>query len=209
MSPASTPASPGNSGQHSSQNKRQSTGVTCTQCNAAAKAGQHTLRCLCCGDSIHLACQYKAFKDTGKEALKNRLDWLADYILFAGLTYRCKASFEKKEVVSAESSVTMVSQVIAIVKQSIVALDTKLQLLHNAISQLQPCNDIASTDGDQPEHHQPLSYAAVVSSDVVKNAVSAAFREHQKVNVDQSCIAVYGFPDEGNDYELCWICSAI
>ena len=108
---------------------------------------------------------------------------------------------EKKEVVSAESSVTMVSQDIAIVKQSIVALDTKLQLLHNAILQLQPCNDIASTDGDQPKHHQPLSYAAVVSSDVVKNSVSAAFREHQKVNVDQSCIAVYGFPDEGNDYE--------
>ena len=96
-------------------------------------------------DSIHLACQYKAFKDTGKEAFKNRLVWLADYILFAGLTYRCKACLEKKEVVSAESSVTMVSQDIAIVKQSIVALDTKLQLLHNAMSQLQPCNDIAST----------------------------------------------------------------
>ena len=203
-SPAGTPASPAKISQ-ASQARRQSTGAVCSLCKAITKSGQHTLRCLHCGDSIHLACQYKLYKDAGYEALKNKMDWLAEYIGFAALAYRCKVCVEKYGTCTQVSMATSetnsdVSQEIVAVTQSIASLDSKIQALHTAINQLGPANRVASTSADQSQQVCPPSYAAVVSADMVKNAVSAAIQEQQKASTDKSSIAVFGFPKEGNDY---------
>ena len=196
MSQADASASPGNA--QCSQNKRQSTGVFCTQCKSVAKAGQHMLRCLGCGNAIHVACQCKAFKDAGNEAIKNRIDWLAEYIAFAGLVYHCKACRDKHDV-APQDSATLANQTIVAVNQSIVALDTKIQQLHNAIAQLGPRNNEVSPTTVN-SHKDPPSYAAAVSANDVKSAVSEAILEQQNVKSNQSCVVIYGFPEEGDDY---------
>jgi hypothetical protein len=53
---------------------------------------------------------------------------------------------------------------------------------------------------DLSNHKHPPSYAAVVSADVVRDVVSKTIREQQKVNTDNCCLVVHGFPEEGNDY---------
>ena len=83
MPSSGEPESLGRSNLQLSQNKWQSTLVTCFQCKTTTKTGMHTLRCLRCGESIHL----KAYKDVGNEALRNKLNWLVEYIHF-GLPQR-------------------------------------------------------------------------------------------------------------------------
>ena len=145
------------------------------------------------------------YKDAGYEAQKNKMDWLAEYIGFAALAYRCKVCVEKYGTCTQVSMATSetnsdVSQEIVAVTQSIASLDSKIQALHTAINQLGPANRVASTSADQSQQVCPPSYAAVVSADMVKNAVSAAIQEQQKASTDKSSIAVFGFPEEGNDY---------
>ena len=48
---------------------------------------------------------------------------------------------------------------------------------------------------------KPPSYADVVSADMVKSVVSQVLHEQRRVDADGSTIAIYGFPEEGNDYE--------
>lgn len=203
-SSAGTPTSPANSSQ-ANQARRQSAGVACSLCNAITKAGQHMLRCLHCSDSIHLTCQYKLFKEAGNEVLKNKLDWLAEYINFAALAYRCKACMKIKNETCTQVPMTTsdanseVSQEIVAVKQLIANLDSKIQTLHNAVNQLGLASHEAPISDGQPRQGHPPSYAAAVSADIVKSAVSEAIREQQKASTDRSSIVVYGFPEEEND----------
>jgi hypothetical protein len=74
-----------------SQSKRQSAGIPCSQCKEMTKAGKSTLRCVRCECSIHVGCLLKLYTDANKEALRNKKEWLADFICYSGLSYRCKA----------------------------------------------------------------------------------------------------------------------
>ena len=58
----SSPASPALSQINTdSQARRLSLGALCVMCKGVLKSGQATLRCIHCGESIHLACQLKQF----------------------------------------------------------------------------------------------------------------------------------------------------
>jgi hypothetical protein len=50
-----------------------------------------TLLCLRCECSIHVGCLLKLYTDASKKALRNKKEWLADFICYSGLSYRCKA----------------------------------------------------------------------------------------------------------------------
>ena len=111
-------------------------------CKGTLKSGQATLRCIHCGESIHLACQLKQLKDAGNEALKNKIEWLSDFIKFAALARQCKACQENQRncatssVVTATPSDPLVSQEIANMKQSIAALDLKISSVLTSISSI-------------------------------------------------------------------------
>jgi hypothetical protein len=92
-----------------------------------------TLRCLHCGDAIHLSCQHKLYKDACKEPLKNRIKWLAELIQFSSLEYRCKACVKKNETVPLISTNVQVakdpaSMDLENVKQSIAELSTQIRV---------------------------------------------------------------------------------
>jgi hypothetical protein len=120
------------------------------------------LRCLQCNDSIHVSCIYKQFKDAGKEALKNREGWLADFILFSNLAYRCKVCQTNHETVPHVSTDTTNSALLEVGKRIDLLrkeIDAKLDTI------------IKTTD---KEHFNPPSYAEVVTTNIVKSAVSVA-----------------------------------
>ena len=111
-------------------------------CKGMLKSSQATLRCIHYGESIHLACQLKQFKDAGNEPLKNKIEWLGDFIKFAALARQCKACQENQRncaassVVTATASDPQVSQEIANIKQSIAALDSKISSVLTSISSI-------------------------------------------------------------------------
>ena len=162
---------------HASLCELLSAGANCPICNTVTKTEQATLRCFHCGDTIHVICQHKLFMDTGYEPLKNKIDWLSDFIYFSSLAYRCKACTEKHEAAPQRSvpmTINLIAQDLNAVKQSIATLDTKIQSLSNAIAQL---GSISHVESNFDDHRlQPPSYASVVSVDMVKSAVSEVFR---------------------------------
>ena len=186
------PSSPVGGGEE----RRQSSGVACSVCRGAVKNGQPLLRCLHCTNTVHLGCQCKLFKDAGNEALRNKVDWLAEFIKFTSLAFCCKACVGKKETVPQEL-LKSDEQKLDEVKLSIVSLDNKLQSLQDAVAKLSSSD--TSTSNDQSKQRHPPTYAQAVSADLVKSAVSEAMREHQKVNAEKSSVVVYGFPEEGHD----------
>jgi hypothetical protein len=196
---ASGPISPIDSDAiQASQDKGLHTGALCAICQSATKSGQHTLRCLHCTNLVHLTCQYKLFKDAGHEALRNKIDWLFDFVQFTALAYRCRACLDKLEMVPHDpnTSIPNVYQEISMMKSSISDLDLKMQTLHDAIVKLKPCCNVSSSN--QPDLRPP-TYSQVVSANAVKCAVSEAIREQQKVSTDRASIVIYGFPEEGCD----------
>ena len=153
-----------------------------------------------------LTCHYKQFNDAGNEPLKNKLDWLAEYINFFALAYHCKGCLEKVVKVSQELDSTIilkaqVAQDINVVKQSIVLRDNKIQALHEVIAQLTSFNRENSAPENSLKQNQPPTYSSIISAGIEKNAVFEAIREQQKVITDKSSIIIYGFPEEGNDNE--------
>ena len=101
----------------------------------------------------------------------------------------------------------LVAQDFNVVEQSITTLDTKFQSLSNAIAQLGSISHVESNSGDH--HPQPISYASVVSVDMVKSAVSKVCREQHKVDTTRLSVAVYGFPRKGRMPNSCLKCSTI
>ncbi len=180
------------------QNKQQPGDVTCSVCKGEAKASQHTLRCTHCANTVHLTCQCKLFKEAGNEGVK-KIDWLAEFIQFTTLAYRCKACAENSATVppSITNSVTKVDLEIIAVKNSIASLDNKIQCIHDFITKQSSSGAI--TSDSQPEQRHPPTYAQAVSADIVKSAVSEAMREQQKAITNKSSIVIYGFPEEGKD----------
>jgi hypothetical protein len=177
----------------------QTADAICSLCSSIIKAGQHTLRCADCGISIHLNCMYKAFKDAGNDAPKNKPDWLHEFILHSALAHRCKDCSEKFATAPREQCKADVSKETA----AIAVLEAKIQSLHNAITKLISSEDAITATGDKsvPPRY-PLTYAqAAVSTAAVKSAVSEAIQEQQKAASDKSSVVVFGFPDEGDDYK--------
>ena len=48
------------------------------------------LHCCQCSGPAHLACLHKQFKDAGNVPLKNKMEWLYEFIRSVSLFYRCK-----------------------------------------------------------------------------------------------------------------------
>ena len=124
------------------------------------------------------------------------MDWLAEFIQFTSLVFRCKACLKKTETVPQEP-LKSDDQKLDEVKLSIASLDNKLQSLQDAVAKL--CSNDTSMANEQSKQHQPTTYAQAVSADFVKSAVSEAIREQQKVITEKSNVVVYGFPEEGHD----------
>ena len=92
------------------------------------------LRCIHYGESVYLNRQCKQFKNAGNEALNNKIYWLSHFINFATLTYQCKACMAKNcniicPAVTTEVNEAHVSQEISNLKQSIVALNSKISII--------------------------------------------------------------------------------
>ena len=137
--------------------ERLSAGVNCSICNIVTKTGQATLRCLHCGDTIHITCQYKLFRGPDYEPLKNKIDWLSDFIYFSSLAYRCKACTETHEAApqpSVPMTTNLVAQDLNAFKQSIATLDTSFS--YNAIALLGSISHVESNSGNH------LSAATVI-----------------------------------------------
>ena len=134
----------------------QSSSVACAVCKGVMKTGQHMLRCLHCVNAIYLSCQCKLFKDAGNVTLRSKVDWLAEFIQFRPLVFRCKACLGKKETVSQEL-LKPEDQKIYEVKLSIASLDNKLQLLQDTVAKLSSSNKFTSKDQSKQWH--PPTYA--------------------------------------------------
>jgi hypothetical protein len=185
-----------------SQSSRESTGVNCSLCKEIAQAGKLTLRCFHCGDAVHVSCLHKAYKDTpGKEASKNQRDWLADFINFCALAYRCKDCVKKCATAPSKKmtvSMTPTNNDIDSMKQSLAALGDKIESLCSEMTKLKPNGSEACTPVIQP--CQPKKFAELFSSDDMKNVVMQVIREERKVNTSSACLVISGFPEEGQDY---------
>ena len=202
MTTADGPASASND-RYISLHERLSARANCSICTTVTKTGQATLRCLHSGDTIHVTCQHKLFRDAGYEPLINKIDWLSDFIYFSSLAYRCKACTEKHDAVPQQSipmTTNLVAQDLNTVKQSIATLDTKIQSLSKTIAQLGSISHVESNSDDH-RPQPPSSYASVVSVNMVKSAVSEVFREQHKVDTARLSVAIYGFPEKRKDAE--------
>lgn len=159
----------------------------CSHCKTS-RTGP-TLRCLLCGDLIHLSCQYKLFLDNGNDGPKNRPDWLLKFINYAALGYRCKACIDSIRTVPPKPETMDTCRFEA----AIANLDAKIQSIQDSMAKLS-----LPTSCDAPKPHHS-TYAQAVSADDVKTAVAEVIQKQQRIVADKCCIVVYGFPEEGND----------
>ena len=74
--------------------------VAYTVCKGSAKSTQHLLHCEHCSESMHLSCHVKTFKDESNESMRNKIEWLHDFVKYFFLVYLCKACCEKYSVTS-------------------------------------------------------------------------------------------------------------
>jgi hypothetical protein len=147
--------------------KRHPAGAPCSMCKELTKPDSSTLRCLHCENSMHVSCHYKLYKDANRELsnTKIKLDWIADFIKFSALAYRCKACLKKYDTSTPNSptiSKAPKAQDMIDVKQSIAAIDVKLQSLHKEVATIAAldvklqslCNEVtklqSSNTGDGP-----------------------------------------------------------
>ena len=186
-------------------------------CKGMLKSGQATLRCIHCGEAIHLAFQLKQFKDAGNEAPKNKIEWLGDFIKFAALAHRCKACQENQRncaassVVTATASDPQVSQEIANMKQSIAALDSKISSVLTSISSINGnlfCaqkKDVSSANhitASSEKSDIVKSYATTVGCDlpsIVKTVVNESVKAQRNNERDKSSVVIYGLQESNND----------
>jgi hypothetical protein len=90
----------------------------------------------------HLTCLLKQFKEiNGGEPLKNKVDWLNEFIKFSSLTYCCKSCFGKQNKRHTDDTASAagrddllgMEQNITTMKQSIAELDIKISGIVNSI----------------------------------------------------------------------------
>ena len=186
-------------------------------CKGRLKSSQATLRCIHCGESIHSACQLKQFKDAGNEALKNKIEWLSDFIKFAALARQCKTCQENQcncaasSVVTAAASDPQVLQEIANMKQSIAALDSKISSVLTSISSINGnlfCvqkKDVSSanhiTDGIEKSDNVK-SYATTVGCgipSIAKSVVNANVKAQRNNERDKFSVVIYSLQESNND----------
>jgi hypothetical protein len=162
---------------------------------------------------VHLGCLHKAFKDAGNEAMKIKLDLLADFIQFSTLVYQCKACNDKFSTAPSKPipidtmlvnvSDAKVTDEISNIKQSIVTLDGKISSILSSISLNNGCLQSFTTPNVSASTNAPKkSYAEVTSMDIVKvvqNAVTDSLRSKNEDNLAMSSIIIFGLPESSND----------
>jgi hypothetical protein len=103
-----------------------------------------------CSESVHLACLHKQFKEAKKEPLKNKIDWLGEFIKHASLVYRCKVCTEKSQavpLVATATEITNMVNIISDVKNSIEDLKSKMAICLTGFSSIQPTmNSVSDVD---------------------------------------------------------------
>lgn len=168
------------------------TGVSCMVCKATGKTNQ-LLQCVNCSVSVHPACLHKQFKDANNEPLKNKIDWLSDFIKYASLVYRCKACTDKSKVVHqvATTEITNIAGQISDVKQSIEDLKNKMALFTASI---------CSTKSDIGATALKPTYAQVLSSQDIAIAVETAITKSRKKEQQSTCVVMYGMYEYDNDW---------
>ena len=132
---------------------------------------------------------------------------------FAGLAYRCKACQENNYVMPAkpDETKTQTIQDISAVKQSIIALDTKLQVLQLELgpkmSTILP--GIYQTNGCPHEINGAISastYAHIVNKDVanisevVTKKMKTSIATQKKDDRISAAVAVYYLNEKSHDY---------
>lgn len=172
----------------------QSDAKQCTVCKGPVKSTQ-CLVCHHCGDLVHLSCQVKLFKDAGNEPLKNKQDWLQEFLRFSSLVHQCKACTEKHKAVPPASNAN--SKEICEMKQSIAALDSKISSILSCINLSNgSLHDHDSTK--QSVANSAPSYAQVVS-DAVKQAVKTSIATQKKEDEASTSVVIYGLDENGYD----------
>ena len=180
--------------------RRQSMNTCCSSCKGSVKAGQHALCCSHCDTMIHLTCSLKLFKEATNEPLKNKIDWLQEFITFSSLIYQCKACTEKLKTVptSVIDANTKVNDDIFNIKQSIATLDGKISSILSSISL---CNGGSQSSTTSTSTSVP-TFAEVTSADianVVQRDVSHSLRSKTDDDLANSSIIIFGLPESNND----------
>ena len=196
-------------------------------CKGSAKVG--SLYCSCCGESAHLACLHKLFKDANNDPLKNKLDWLAEFIKFSSLAYQCKSCLEKHGAVpkNLDSLTAENGNVLLSINESVRKLNNQINDIQSKISditlslkQSEIDNSILSgKDNDNCIHIESeknslpssvinnaadtqKSYAEIVKGDLanmVKFAVSASINEQKLDEVISRSIVIFGLKESNQD----------
>ncbi len=197
------------------------TEVDCCCSPSVVHRSSFALKCDICNKPVLVACLHNQFKQTGGLAPKYTcsIEWLHAFINHSDLKYTCqlcRAAGSKSHdvpttVISSSSSTVGNSNApnLSILMKSIDDMNIKLNKLCSSISSVSTTitNTGSSTaiNGNETIHHPP-SYSDVVtsnivSSDLVKSVVSQTIKEQHKTTSVKSTLVVYGFPEEGVDYE--------
>ena len=188
--------------------RRHSSGVLCHVCKFTGKAAQ-LLQCVNCPQSVHLACLHKQFKEVSNEPLKNKIDWLGEFIKHASLVYCCKVCTEKSQAerqVATTTEITHIVNQISDVMIGIEDLKSKMTICMTGISSMQPAmTSVSSVDtATALNSTKPAvcTYVQVLSSKDISIAVEAAMSRslasHQKQSV---AVVMYGMCEYGNDWD--------
>jgi len=211
---------------------KQSPQKKCCLCKGQVKVAVQWLQCAHCNEGVHLPCLLKKFKDGGNDVpLKNKQEWLLEFIKSASLAYHCEACLngpapEVKDVSSSSISMNTVSNSKPSSKElesepAVVLNDLRCEItsvsrrvdemqrsIHNQLQQLMDASTgllHASTDQTGNSHSvNSTTYASVLSksvSETIKSAIVENIEYQKKADIDKKSIAVYGFPEDGKDYD--------
>ena len=168
-----------------------------------------------CSKPTLLACLQHQFKSAGGLAQKYSCssEWLLAFINQCDLRYVCQPcrtnTIKSSDLFTSTSSGNTRDkgevQIVNInndIKKMHTDLLNKLQSVQQDVSALlsnRATNESTFINSTLQPPKQP-TFADVVSTDVMKSVVSLTLKEQQKIMIDGSSIAVYGFPEEGDDY---------
>ena len=180
-------------------------------CSNASCQSAHLLTCLLCKQSVHLSCLVRKFKEDGHDWLRNKTDWLFDFIQYSALQYTCKNCVNQPNN-NAEAGI---AQSISNINQSLSNIDAKIENLYGDIKSLKCKSDdtLLITGNQLSSQNSPAipcpstasskkSYAEAVSTDifkVVQNAVSDSFKAKQLDDKINASVIIFGLPESRDD----------
>ena len=185
--------------------------VVCLICNSTVRHKSCTIICTCCAKTVNVSCLTDQYKQSISSAVacKNSLDWVKGFIEFTGLRYVCSAcKLSDSAGISNISSAAKISpsevKFSTSMELTINNLVARVEEISNKISVLNTLPISATTtaaDASQPKATSPSppSYADIVSSDIVKQAVSQAFKDQRKAAAEDCSVIIFGLEESTND----------